>query len=62
MEKRRSSGIGVYLAVWLLLMVSATAGCSLGEAIVDGVFGGITDAVAALVSQTTLGTVSSSSP
>ena len=61
MEKRRTSGFGVCLAVGMLFMVSTTVGCSLGEALVDGIFGGISNTVAELVLQTTLGTVSSSS-
>jgi hypothetical protein len=48
------------MAIGMLFMVSATVGCSLGEALVDGVFGGISDTLAALVSQAALELVSSS--
>ena len=54
MDKRRGPGFGVCLLVGLLSLVSANAGCSLEEALVDGLFGGISDTVAALVSETAL--------
>ncbi len=54
MAKRRGSGFGMCLLVGLLSLVSANAGCSLEEALVDGLFGGISDTVAALVSEAAL--------
>ena len=51
MDKRRSSGLGMCLLVGLLSLVSMNAGCSLEEVLVDGFFGGISDTVAALVSE-----------
>ena len=53
MDKSRGPGFGIYLLVGLLFLVSANAGCSLEEALVDGLFGGISDTVAALVSEAT---------
>ena len=53
MDKRRGSGFGICLLVGLLFLVSANAGCSLEEALVDGLFGGISDTVAELVSEAT---------
>ncbi len=54
MDKRRGPGFGMRLLVGLMSLVSANAGCSLEEALVDGFFGGISDAVAALVSEAAL--------
>ena len=58
MNKRRGSGFGMYLLLGLLSLVSTNAGCSLEEALVDGLFEGITGAVAALVSETALAVAS----
>ena len=52
MDKRRGSGFGMCLLVGLLSLVSANAGCALEEALVDGLFGGVIDTVAALISET----------
>ena len=54
MDKRRGSGFGMCLLVGLLSLISANVGCSLEEALVDGLFGGISDTVAAVVSETAL--------
>ena len=54
MDKRRGSGFGMCLLVGLLSLISANVGCSLEEALVDGLFGGISDTVAAFVSETAL--------
>ena len=54
MDKRRCFGFGMCLLLGLLSLVSTNAGCSLEEALVDGLFGGISDTVAALVSETAL--------
>ena len=62
MDKRRGSGFGMCLLVGLLFLVSANAGCSLQEALVDGFFGGISDSVAALVSESALAVALGGSP
>ena len=54
MDKRRGFGFGMCLLLGLLSLVSANVGCSLEEALVDGLFGGISDTVAVLVSATAL--------
>ena len=43
----------VFLCAALLVLCSGT-GCSFSEAVVDGVFGGISDIVAAIISETAL--------
>ena len=62
MDAKRRSRFNVCFLAGMLTLVSTTAGCSLTEAIVDGLFGGISDTVAALVSQAALGVVATGTP
>ncbi len=42
---------------FLLLVAMSTAGCSLQEALIDGAYGGVSDTIAAVISETLLGLV-----
>lgn len=46
---RRSAGISIAIAVW------SSAGCSLRESVIDGAYGGVSDTVASVISETLLG-------
>ena len=58
MVRRCETQLRVCVLVGLLTAVSCGSGCSLAEAVVDGFFGGISDTVATLVSDSALGVVS----
>ncbi len=58
MGKPRCSKLRMYCLAGLLTLLTGSVGCSLQEAFVDGLFGGITDTVAALVSDAALAVVS----
>ena len=62
MAKRCDARTRVYILVGLLSVVSFGSGCSLTEAIIDGFFGGISDAVAAVVSDSALTVASEAAP
>ena len=62
MVRRCDSRLRVCVLVALLSVVSLGSGCSVAEAVVDGFFGGISDTVAMLVSDSALGVVSGATP
>ena len=62
MVGRCDTRLRVCVLVGLLSVVSFGGGCSLAEAVVDGFFGGISDTVATLVSNSALGVVSGATP
>ena len=57
------SGAGGTIARWcaegkkVVLVVCTNAGCSFSEAVVDGVFGGISDIVATIISEGALASI-----
>ena len=62
MRTRRGFGLGMCFLAGMLSLVTVNAGCSLEESIVDGFYGGISGTIAALVTEATLGVVSSGTP
>ena len=62
MVVRCETRIRVCILVGLLSLVSFGSGCSLAEALVDGFFGGISDTVATLVSDSALEVLSAATP
>ena len=54
MVKKRHFDVRCWLLVGMLPLLSTSAGCSLGEALVDGFFGRISDTIATLVSEAAL--------
>jgi len=62
MWKRRQTPLSTCVFMGLLCVGCVGGGCSYGEAVVDGFFGGISDAVAAVVSQFALSIVPGATP
>ena len=58
MSKKRISGLRKFVMVGLFSLLSTGTGCSLQEALIDGLYCGISDTIAAIVSDATLGAVS----
>lgn len=57
----RFGRIDRFVFLWAaLLMVCGGTGCSFSEAVVDGVFGGISDIVATIISETALASLPAS--
>jgi hypothetical protein len=59
MDERRCARLVTCFLFGILSLATTNTGCALSEAILDGVYGGISDTVAAIVSEATLGAVSS---
>ncbi len=57
MSKKRISGLRKLVMVGVVSLLWTGTGCSLQEALIDGLYGGISDTIAAIVSGAALGTV-----
>ena len=57
MTKKRNSGLHKFVMIGVVSLLSTGTGCSLHEALVDGFYAGISDTIAAIVSDAALGTV-----
>ena len=58
MSKKRISGLRKIVLTGMVFLLSTGTGCSLHEALIDGLYGGVSDTIAAIVSGA-LGTVAS---
>lgn len=62
MVRRHNTRLRMCVLIGLLSVACVGSGCSLAEAVVDGFFGGISDTVATVVSNSAVGVVSGATP